>query len=132
MSMSSKKKLSSNDKYTPEDIYNLLEDYVEQDIHQIPLGSHIRYFQNINGQKKFRTGGKLKFNSGLPKFIILDNGKTSWSVQIKSDTVFFRKKTLKEIKDTYENEIDELEKKNDKLKNLIIELKKKIKSLENK
>jgi len=107
------------EKLTKDDIMDLLEDYVEESIMKIPIGTHVRYFQTINGEQKFRRGGVLKFNSQLPTYVILDNGKKSWSVQINPGTIFYKKMTIKEIKDEYETRIDELEQLVDKLKNII-------------
>ena len=99
------------DKLTKNDIENKLEDYKKvEDIYRVPLGTHMRYFLIEKGSKKFRTGGILHRNDGLPKYVILSNGKFTWSVQIKN-TIFYRKMTLKEIKEEYEDYIDELEKK---------------------
>lgn len=104
-------KLTSTDKLTNEDIQDLLEDYKEEDITKIPLGTHVRYFQEIDGQMKFRRGGFLKHNLGLPKYVMLDNKANTWSVQINKRTVFYRKMTLSEIKNEYEERIMELENK---------------------
>ena len=101
------------DKLTDDDIEDLLEDYVEvENILQVPLGVHLRYFSIKGGKRLFRTGGFLFRNNGLPKFLMLQNGDHVWSVQAKN-TIFFRKMTEKEIKEDYEETIDELE---DKLK----------------
>lgn len=112
-----KKTLSATDKLSPDDIQDLLEDYNEANITTIPINTHIRYFQKINGKPKFRMGGFLSNNSGLPKYVVLNNGKKSWSVQIKEGTIFYQKMTLNEIKNEYEERIDELE---DKIKELTI------------
>ena len=66
-------------------------------------------------------GGQLHKNNGLPEYIILFNGKTQWSVQVK-DTIFYRKMTISEIKEEYEKIIKDLIEKNKKLKKQIKEL----------
>jgi hypothetical protein len=120
-------KLTFTDKLTKEDIEDKLEDYKQvDDIYRVPLGTHVRYFLIDKGKKKFRTGGLLHRNDGLPVYVILSNGRNTWSVQVKN-TIFYRKMTLKEIKNEYDEYIDELEKKNKSLKQMIGELKKKIK-----
>jgi len=53
-------------------------------------------------------GGSLLNNQGLPDYVILSNGSNSWSVQIDG-TIFFRKQSLKEIKEEYNKIISELE-----------------------
>ncbi|AYV82198.1 MAG: hypothetical protein Homavirus15_7 [Homavirus sp.] len=127
----SRPKLTYTDKLTAEEIETLLDDYKKvDDIYQVPMGTHMRYFLVKNGVKKFRTGGILSNSTGLPKYVVLSNGTKTWSVQTK-DTVFFKKMTLNEIKGDYEDIIDDLEKKvsdlekkNTELRNYILHLKK--------
>lgn len=105
-----KPELTFTEKLTNDDIEEMLDDYVEvENLAQVPLGTHIRYIATINGKKKFRIGGILSNTKGLPKYIVLVNsaGK-SWSVQTKN-TVFYRQMTRKEIREEYEEVIDELE-----------------------
>lgn len=69
----------------------------------------------------FRMGGQLFKNNGLPEYVILKSGTNAqWSVQVK-DTVFYRKMTLDEIKQEYE---DIIKKKNEKIQALKEKLKK--------
>ena len=103
-------------------IKDKLDDYVQvEDIFKVPLGTHIRYYKNENGKKKFVLGGKLINNNGLPKYIVLTNGKYTWSVQLDTVVTFFRKMSIAEIKKDYEDMIDELDKKNENLKKIIKE-----------
>lgn len=112
---------TKTDNLTEEEIDKLLEDYMEVNINNVPIGTHLRY---IDPNKGFRHGGVLKNNSGLPDYIILKSATgPEWSVQVKG-TIFFKKMTINEIKQAYENEIKELKIKNKKLKE---ELKKYIK-----
>lgn len=113
-------KLTLTDKLTADDIESKLEDYSEvTDIFKVPLGTHMRYFITTDkGDKKFRMGGILKNNNGLPKFVVLSNGQSSWSVQVEG-TIFFKKMTIREIKQEYEDVIQELEKKVNSLTNLV-------------
>jgi uncharacterized protein YeeX (DUF496 family) len=123
-------KMTFTDKLSNDEIEDMLEDYKEvTDIYKIPLNTHLRYITTVNNVKKFRTGGVLYNNTGLPKYVILSNGKNSWSVQLK-DTTFFRKMTIAEIKKEYEDliedlekKVSELEKKNNDLRELCINLK---------
>lgn len=111
------------DLLTNDDIIDKLEDYKRvDDIFKVPLGTHIRYFKNDKGKKKFRLGGVLIKNDGLPKYVVLSNGKFSWSVQIKDVVAFFRKMTINEIKNDYEELIDDLEQKNEKFKKIVKQL----------
>lgn len=118
--------VTMTDQLSKEQIEELLEDYKKvDDIYQVPLGVHMRYFSNIDGKMVFRRGGLLHKNTGLPEFVILaqnPSGKPGWSVQVK-DTIFYRKMTLHEIKTEYQTIIDELIEKNKKLKDEIKKLK---------
>lgn len=99
---------------TKEEINEKLQDYkLVDDISKVPLGTHLRYFTIKDGTKLFRMGGNLKRNLDLPKFIVLVNAVgTEWTVQIK-DTTFYKKMSLKEIKEEYDGIIEEL---HDKIK----------------
>jgi hypothetical protein len=68
--------------------------------------------------------GNLKRNLDLPTFVVLRNalGK-EWTVQVK-DTIFYKKMTIKEIKEEYDNIILDLHDKIKKLKQKIKELEK--------
>lgn len=115
-----KKSITKTDTLTSENIRDLLEDYVEIDnLANVPLKSHIRYFVKNNGNIKFRMGGYLFNKNGLPKYIVLSNGKKSWSVQT-DNTTFFKKLSIEELKNEYETTIIELQNKITKLQNYIL------------
>ena len=122
-------KKTVQDKLTATEIKEKLEDYIEvDDISNVPLNTHIRYFSKIKQKsgktkKVFRLGGFLKNKNNAEKFVILTNGSASWSVQVKS-SIFFRKMTISEIKEQYEDEIEDLHKKIRKLKLQVKKLKK--------
>ena len=122
------------DNLTQEDINQLLEEYNEiENIHQLKIGLHIRYYSIIKSgkteKKIFRMGGtiiKIEFEK---KYIVLSNGKITWSVQLNDKNILYKKMTSEEIKDFYENEINTIETKqsqiklnNDKLKYNLKEL----------
>ncbi len=98
------------DNLTPEQIEERLEDYEEvknvEELYKIPLGVHLRYYSTDKqtGIKTFRMGGQLHHNKGLPKYVMLSNGTTQWSVQI-DDAIFFRKLASEEIKNIFKEEI---------------------------
>lgn len=120
------------EKLTEAEINEKLDDYVQvKDIYKVPLGTHLRYFKIENGEEKFRMGGILSKNIGLPKYIVLSNGVNSWSVQT-ANTVFYRKMTPEEIKQSYEDTIEDLELKNENLRGLVNHLKEEIKKLKSK
>ena len=133
-----KKTFTSN--LTKDDINEKLQDYnLVDDISNVPLGTHLRYFTIKDGVKLFRMGGNLKRNLDLPKFIVLVNALgTEWTVQIK-DTTFYKKMSLKEIKEEYDNIIEELHEKIKKYKtkidekdDVILELQETIKKIKSK
>jgi hypothetical protein len=126
---------SYQDNLTAADIKKKLEDYkVINDINDVSLNSHIRYFifDEKTGKKHFRLGGFLTKNE--KDYIVLSNGQLSWSVQKKSAT-FFQKLTNQEIKQEVENKllkkyektIIALNEENIKLKNTIKSIKKTVK-----
>lgn len=125
---------------TKDEINEKLQDYkLVDDISKVPLGTHLRYFVMKDGTKLFRMGGNLKRNLDLPKFIVLVNALgTEWTVQVK-DATFYKKMSLKEIKEEYDGIIDELHEKIKKYKtkieerdNTIIELQETIKKIKSK
>jgi hypothetical protein len=109
-----------------DEIQKKLEDYMKvEDLSQVPIGTHLRYFVHKDGEYLFRMGGNLKRNTDLPKYVILKNAVgAEWSVQVKN-TIFYKKMSLTEIKNEYEGIIDELHLKIKKLKSEIKSLKKK-------
>jgi hypothetical protein len=125
------------DKMTEEEIEEKLEDYIEiEDIFKVPLNSHIRYYTLIPGKdgeikKAFRLGGQLKNKDNADKYIILSNGKVTWTVQMET-SILYRKMTLEEIKEDYENIIKDLEEANLQLKKDNKKLLKKIMEFEKK
>ena len=122
------------DNLTIEDINLLLEEYNEvEDILQLKTGLHIRYYsivKNKHTEKKlFRMGGTIIKIDFEKKYIVLSNGKLSWSVQLNDKNILYKKMTTEEIKDFYENEINTIETEqlqikstNDKLKINVKEL----------
>jgi len=116
-------KYTIQDKLTEEEIKDKLEDYVEiEDIFKVPIGTHIRYFtlapdKNNSGKLKkvFRLGGQLKNKDNCDKYIILSNGSITWTVQMDTSTLY-KKMTIDEIKDEYDNIIKDLQEENISLK----------------
>ena len=126
-------KKTFQDKLTDNDIEKKLEGYVQvNDIAKVPLNTHIRYYSLINKNGKqdkvFRLGGFLKNKSKCNIFIILTNGKRSWSVQTKS-SIFYRKINLDEIKQLHDEEVVELEDEINDLHKIIKKQKKENKKL---
>jgi hypothetical protein len=120
------------DRLTPKDIEELLIDYHKKPINKIVKGSHVRYFVKIDDELKFRLGGIIINTDGMPEYVILSNGKRTWSVQTKN-TIFYVRLDYKTIKEEYEiklfkkqTEIDELKGFNKSLMQTIQKLEKKL------
>lgn len=118
---------------SPNEIKEKLQEYVQiEDIDEASLNSHIRYFTiDKNGKKQFRLGG---FLTKIDKdYIVLSNGKLSWSVQ-KNNSIFFKKMSYDELKEEliekisnkFEKKIISLEKENEALKNTLKDIKRTI------
>ena len=99
---------------TQEDINLLLEEYEEvNDVTtQLKTGIHIRYYSLVKDKRKkgefkklFRLGGTIIKIDPEFKYVVLTNGKLSWCVQL-DNTIIYKKMSIKEIKDFYENELD--------------------------
>ena len=116
-------KKTFQDTLTEKEIQEQLRDYqLVDDITQVPINTHIRYFvyDKESKQKKFRLGGNLTKIDPIKQYLVLSNGKTSWSVQFKN-TTFFAKQSIDEIREYYEKNYTNTKK---KLKNLNKVLKK--------
>ncbi len=142
--MSTTKRLSADTEYkkigksiqqnlSPDEIKEKLKEYIPLDtIDETPLNSHIRYFSINNGKKQFRLGGFLtKIDTD---YVVLSNGKLSWSVQ-KKNSIFFKKMSYDELKEEliekisnkFEKKIISLEKENEALKTTLKDIKRTIK-----
>lgn len=115
------KKKTYQEQLTDEAIEKLLEDYVEVEadkISQIPIKSHLRYYtlkeENGNIKKLFRMGGQLVNKDHYEDYLMLSNGKNSWSVQTNS-AIFYKKMKIEEIKEYYKDLLEEKDKKIKKL-----------------
>ena len=139
------KRLTSDTEYTkkgkslqqslsPNEIKEKLQEYVQLDnIDETPLNSHIRYFtvDKKSGKKQFRLGGFLTKNEN--EYVVLSNGKLSWSVQ-KNNSIFFKKmayddlkqELIEKISNKFEKKINSLEKENEALKNTLKDIKRTI------
>uniref|UniRef100_A0A3Q8U858 Uncharacterized protein n=1 Tax=Megavirus baoshan TaxID=2496520 RepID=A0A3Q8U858_9VIRU len=118
-------KMTYQDQLSQDEINEKIQGYSQvDDISQIPVNTHIRYFiTQDDGSIAFRMGGFLKDKSNADKYIVLTNGKNHWSVQVK-DTIFLRKMSHTEeidsLHETYRNKLNEKDK-------IIIEMEKIIK-----
>jgi hypothetical protein len=132
-----KKNNSYQNNLSPNEIKKKLEEYQQVDsIYDVDLNTHLRYFTlDKNGKKQFRLGGFLTKINKENKYVILSNGKLSWSVQIE-DSIFFKKVSFSELKEEiiekatkkYISKIKALEEENIKLKRTLKEVKLHIKN----
>lgn len=96
------------DTLSKEDIKEQLKNYkIVNDINVIPIGTHLRYITTDPKTKesKFRLGGSLSKFGDNRQYIMMTNGKQTWSVQLKN-TTFYRKLSDNEIKDEMKKEIE--------------------------
>ena len=130
-----KSKKSYQQSLSPDEIMKKLDEYRQiEDINKVSLNTHIRYFtiNPKNDTKEFRLGG---FLTKIDKeYVILSNGKLSWSVQMKN-SIFFEKMTFADLKEelekkiykNFEKDMNELIDENRKLKDTLKQVKKEIK-----
>jgi hypothetical protein len=117
-------KVTQQEKLSAEEIANKLEGYEKvDDIAEVPLNTHIRYFTiNPDGTQIFRTGGFLHNKQNADTYVMLSNGKNIWSVQVKN-SIFFRKMSQKDeitaIHSMYKKKLEEKDEIIEKLKKYI-------------
>lgn len=99
---------------TTDQIKEKLKDYVKvDDLSKVPINSHVRYFiyqedpQTHKAKRLFRLGGRLIKKDNHDKYVVLSNGKQSWSVNT-SNSVFFRQLRTEEVHDKYEDKVNQL------------------------
>ena len=109
------------DNLTDDDIVKKLEDYKKVDsINETKVKSHVRYFLlEVDKKKgtltrKFRMGGFVIKVDPENKYVMLSNGKASWSVQY-DNAVLYQKMTINEIKEEYEEDLEKTHHTNEKL-----------------
>jgi|SaaInlStandDraft_4_1057021.scaffolds.fasta_scaffold01651_10 hypothetical protein len=110
-----------SDRYTPEEIKNMLEDYERTDCAKLKKGFHIRYFKKVNDNLEFKPGGYVFDISGAPEYIIITNGKFNWSAQC-NECIFYQKMTFSEEKTQLDETIKLLEQQNKQKDTQIVEL----------
>lgn len=90
-------KVTHQESLTADEIAEKLQGYIKvDDIKEVPLNTHIRYFvTKEDGSQEFRLGGFLLDKTNADTYIRLSNGKFSWSVQVNAAT-FFQKLSHKD------------------------------------
>lgn len=121
-----KSKKTVQDKLSPSDIKEKLKDYMKvKDIFKVTLKTHVRYFIKKDGKNTFRLGGFLSKKNEEKGYVILSNNNITWSVQVNNST-FWRKLSVEEIRQEYEETIRELAKENKALKKTLKQIKEKL------
>jgi len=115
-------KKTYQDTLTKDKIREMLTGYKQvDDINKIVPGTHIRYFTKEKGtnERKFRMGGFLsKIDEGA-KYIVLNNGTYSWSVQLNKYNELWSKMGKNELNNIITSENDNIKNKYSKSKEQI-------------
>lgn len=85
-------RITIQERLTKEEIKDKLTNYEQvDDISKVILNTHVRYFLKKDNIYLFRLGGMLyKINNDL-QYVVLSNGKKTWSVNMKT-AIFWKKK----------------------------------------
>jgi len=92
--------------------YDLVYDAVD-----LNSGMHIQYIEYYENTFRYKSGGILITNK-YPDYIVLSNGRSSWSVQLKNN-IIFKQKSIYEMKQIYDNIIYKKDMTINELKNKI-------------
>jgi hypothetical protein len=94
--------ITATDLITPDEIRERMKDYEKVPYDQIPYlqpGCRLRYFEIIENQYKFRSGGTLIVN-GYPDYLLVSSGRKNWSVQLNAN-ILFKEIDFNEIRKEY-------------------------------
>jgi hypothetical protein len=112
---------TKTDELDEDQIVDKLMDYKKiETINELVPKMHIRYFLlEVDKKKgtvtrKFRMGGFIVKVDPVEKYVVLSNGKASWSIQF-DNVVIYRKLSISEIKEEYETDLEKAQKVNNKL-----------------
>lgn len=114
-------KKTYTDNLSEEEILDKLSDYKKvESLTELKPKMHVRYFSlEVDKKKgtimrKFRMGGFVANINLEDKYVMLSNGKVTWSVQFEN-AVLYKKMTIAEIKQEYEDDLEKAQTVNDKL-----------------
>lgn len=81
--------LTVSDILSPEEIKRILRNYEQvTDLSSLVQGDIVKYFEILdNGKYKYKPGGRVVINK-QPDYLVLSNGKKSWSVQLNKHVIF--------------------------------------------
>lgn len=119
-------KQTMQDKMTDQEKAEKLRNYTKAGtIMDVDIGTHVRYFTNIDGDMKYRSGGNLVKKDTQGRFVVLSNGRASWSVQTGS-SIFYRELSIDDVREGHKREIQDYETKLAQYKTTIKSLKKEL------
>ena len=119
-------KVTYQEKLSKNEIKEKLEGYIKvDDLSEVPIDTHIRYFvTEDDGTKVFRMGGFLLSKNDPDKYIVLTNRKSKWSVQTKN-TIFYKKMShTEEIEKLHREYKKKIQKQEETIKKLKLYIKK--------
>jgi hypothetical protein len=121
-------KFTATDLLTREEIELRLKNFEKvepEDVEKITPGTRIQYF-DISDDKDFRyrPGGSVITNK-YPLYIVLANGRKSWSVQLKTN-ILYKEKDISKIEAAFEEKLKEKQQTIDQLLHHIEKLKREI------
>lgn len=91
-----------NDFINPTELKKRLKYYdIVYDAIHLSSGTHIQYIELYEGNYRYKSGGIIITNK-YPDYIVLSNGRSSWSVQLKNN-IIFKQKSIQDIITIYEN-----------------------------
>lgn len=112
-------KKTYQDTLTKDKIREMLTGYKQvDDINKVVPGTHMRYFTKEKGtnERKFRMGGFLSKIDESAKYIVLNNGTYSWSVQLNKYNELWLKMGKNELNNVMTSENDNIKNKYTKSK----------------
>ena len=119
-------KQTMQDKMSDQEKAEKLRNYMKaESIMDVDIGTHVRYFTNIDGDMKYRSGGNLVKKDTQGRFVVLSNGRASWSVQTGS-SIFYRELSIDDVREGHKREIQDYETKLAQYKTTIKSLKKEL------
>lgn len=115
-------KKTYQDTLTKDKIREMLTGYKQvDDINKVVPGTHMRYFTKEKGtnERKFRMGGFLSKIDESNKYVVLNNGTYSWSVQLNKYNELWSKMGKNELNNVMTSENDNIKNKYSKSKEQI-------------
>lgn len=106
-----KPKVTQQEQLTAEEIKDKLVGYEKvDDISDVPLDTHLRYFaKQKDGSHLFRLGGFLHNKQNASQYVVLrSSDRKTWSVQV-NDAIFYRKVSHKDEVELLKKQIQEYE-----------------------